>query len=240
MQEGTGSSWTGPHLSEVSCGVFQEHSEKLPSRSCSNVSSQINNLRIRTGPVARNMASGLGPNAEELVEANICDRGVGSEEESGVFIQRWTNNDTSSSPLLPPSSSSGPAEPEVCRDSGRTSIVDCLLVELYDAYGGRRNADSWDSSTEASGSDAFLGRSISGSGFLQELQERHTRRLQMNYLAQKDLQELRSIIQEVKYRSGLQSTKLIRQLKRRDRLHQRRQKNYDIITACLQAVSQKR
>ncbi|MED6292935.1 hypothetical protein CHARACLAT_005687 [Characodon lateralis] len=55
-----------------------------------------------------------------------------------------------------------------------------------------------------------------------------------------DLQELRSIIQEVKYRSGLQSTKLIRQLKRRDRLHQKRQKNYDIITACLQAVSQKR
>ncbi|XP_047245511.1 TBC1 domain family member 30 isoform X3 [Girardinichthys multiradiatus] len=246
MQEGTGSSWTGPHLSEVSCGVFQEHSEKLPSHSCSNISSQINNLRIRTGPAARNMASELGPNAEELLEANICDRGVGSEEESGVFIhstddfcgfQRWTNNDTSSS------SSLGPAEPDFCRDSGphsRTSIVDCLLVELYDAYGGRRNADSWDSSTEASGSDAFLGRSISGSGFLQELQERHTRRLQMNYLAQKDLQELRSIIQEVKYRSGLQSTKLIRQLKRRDRFHQKRQKNYDIITACLQAVSQKR
>ncbi|XP_068995934.1 TBC1 domain family member 30 isoform X2 [Embiotoca jacksoni] len=53
-------------------------------------------------------------------------------------------------------------------------------------------------------------------------------------------EELRSIIQEVKYRNGLQSAKLIRQLRRRDRLCHKLQKNYDIITACLQAVSQKR
>lgn len=53
-------------------------------------------------------------------------------------------------------------------------------------------------------------------------------------------EELQSIIQEVKYRSGLQSAKLIRQLRRRDRLYNKLQKNYDIITACLQAVSQKR
>ena len=52
--------------------------------------------------------------------------------------------------------------------------------------------------------------------------------------------ELDSIIQEVKYRTGLQSAKLLRQLKRRDRLCHKLQKNYDIITACLQAVSQKR
>lgn len=53
-------------------------------------------------------------------------------------------------------------------------------------------------------------------------------------------EELRAIIQEAKYRSGLQSAKLIRQLRRRDRLSHKLQKNYDIITACLQAVSQKR
>lgn len=65
--------------------------------------------------------------------------------------------------------------------------MDCLLVELYETYSGgsRRNADSWDSSTEASGSDAFPGRSNSGSSFLQELQEKHTRRLQVSYLGQK-------------------------------------------------------
>ncbi|XP_062238659.1 TBC1 domain family member 30 isoform X2 [Platichthys flesus] len=122
----------------------------------------------------------------------------------------------------------------------RSSIVDCLLVELYETYSGRRNVDSWDSSTEASGSECFLGRSNSGSSFLQELQEKHTRRHQMNYLAQKAPAELQSIIQEVKYRTGLQSAKLLRQLKRRDRLCHKLQKNYDIITACLQAVSPKR
>ncbi|KAJ3612180.1 hypothetical protein NHX12_020457, partial [Muraenolepis orangiensis] len=124
-----------------------------------------------------------------------------------------------------------------------SSIVDCLLVELYDAYGGGRRGgyvDSPDSSTEASSSDAFLGRSNTGSHLLQELQERHTRRHQMNYLAQKAPEELGSIIQEVKYRTSLQSAKLLRQLKRRDRLHHKLQKNCDIITACLQAVSPKR
>lgn len=149
----------------------------------------------------------------ELLEVDICDRGVCSEDESGVFVnsaappqdefsgfQQWT------SPAEPPEDTSPPPEqvhteqaaPRTAADSDsdsqgdglkapRSSIVDCLLVELYDTYSGgsRRNADSWDSSTEASGSDAFLGRSNSGSSFLQELQEKHTRRHQMNYLAQK-------------------------------------------------------
>lgn len=66
----------------------------------------------------------------------------------------------------------------------RTSIVDPLLVELYETC-SRRTLDSWDSSTEASGSDAFLGRSGSGSGFLQELQLRNSRRLQVHFLRQK-------------------------------------------------------
>ncbi|KAM6962372.1 TBC1 domain family member 30 isoform 2-T2 [Tautogolabrus adspersus] len=211
----------------------------------------------------------------ELLEVDICDGGVCSEEESGVFVNsvtslqddfscfhQWTiraesPNDTSSSPL---------AQRQLCTDTAaqrsstaadssdseshgggggngpRASIVDCLLVELYETYSGgsRRNVDSWDSSTEASGSDAFLGRSNSGSNFLQELQQKHTRRHQMNYLAQKAPEELQSIIQEVKYRTGLQSAKLLRQLKRRDRLCHKLQKNYDFITACLQAVSQKR
>ncbi|XP_024142281.1 TBC1 domain family member 30 isoform X2 [Oryzias melastigma] len=201
---------------------------------------------------------------EELSEVDICDGGSCSEEESGVFVsaslqedfsgfQRWTSecpNDTSSPPgeraSVPASQRSSAAGGSAAWEDGlkppKTSIVDCLLVELYETYsgGGRRSADSWDSSTEASGSDAFLGRSNSGSSFLQELQEKQTRRHQMNYLAQKDLEELRSIIQEVKYRSGLQSAKLIRQLRRRDRLHHKLQKNYDIVTACLQAASQKR
>ncbi|XP_062862599.1 TBC1 domain family member 30 [Trichomycterus rosablanca] len=125
----------------------------------------------------------------------------------------------------------------------RSSIVDCLLVELYDTYSSgrsRRSADSLDSSTEASGSDAFLGRSNPASSFLQELLQKHTKRHQRNYLAQKDPEELKWIIQEVNYRIGIQSAKLIRQLKRKDRLLYKQQKKSDIVTACLQAVSPKR
>lgn len=146
---------------------------------------------------------------EELSEVDICDGGSCSEEESGVFVsaslqedfsgfQRWTSecpNDTSSPPgeraSVPASQRSSAAGGSAAWEDGlkppKTSIVDCLLVELYETYsgGGRRSADSWDSSTEASGSDAFLGRSNSGSSFLQELQEKQTRRHQMNYLAQK-------------------------------------------------------
>ncbi|XP_074554589.1 TBC1 domain family member 30 isoform X2 [Halichoeres trimaculatus] len=219
------------------------------------------------------MSSEVNLTGDELLEVDICDGGVCSEEESGVFVNsvtslqddfsglhQWTTHTDSpsdtSSPLArrQPGTDTATQRINGAADSSdsdshagggqcpRTSIVDCLLVELYETYsgGGRMNVDSWDSSTEASGSDAFLGRSNSGSSFLQELQQKHTRRHQMSYLAQKDPQELHSIIQEVKYRTGLQSAKLLRQLKRRDRLCHKLQKNYDFITACLQAVSQKR
>ncbi|XP_026064970.1 TBC1 domain family member 30 isoform X1 [Carassius auratus] len=130
------------------------------------------------------------------------------------------------------------SDEEDLRVSRASSIVDCLLVELYDTYSN--NVRGVDSSTEASSSEAFLGRSNTGSNFLQELQEKHTRRHQMKYLAQKGPEELKWIIQEVKYRIGVQSAKLVRQVKRKDRLRQKFQKNCDIVTACLQAVSQKR
>uniref|UniRef100_A0A8P4KL82 TBC1 domain family member 30 n=1 Tax=Dicentrarchus labrax TaxID=13489 RepID=A0A8P4KL82_DICLA len=196
-------------------------------------------------------------------ESGVFVNSSASHQEDFSGFQQWTipaesPTDTSSPPPstergAPPAAATAARRASTAGDSDsdcrgdavkapRSSIVDCLLVELYETYsgGGRTNVDSWDSSTEASGSDAFLGRSNSGSSFLQELQEKHTRRHQMNYLAQKAPEELQSIIQEVKYRTGLQSAKLIRQLRRRDRLCHKLQKNYDIITACLQAVSQKR
>ncbi|XP_039625964.1 TBC1 domain family member 30 isoform X2 [Polypterus senegalus] len=124
----------------------------------------------------------------------------------------------------------------------RASIVDCLLIELYDTYTlcSAKSVDSVDSSTEASSSDAFLGRSNTESTFVQELQERLTKKHQKRYLLQKDIDELKRIVQEMNYRIGVQSAKLIRQLKRKDRLLNKVQKNSDIVTACLQAVSQKR
>lgn len=161
------------------------------------------------------MATEVKLNGNELLEVDICDGGMCSEDESGVFVntvasfqddfsgfQQWripaaeSPNDTSSPPGqqvlsehgAPPAAGESDSHPQGDGfKAARTSIVDCLLVELYETYSGgsARNMDSWDSSTEASGSDAFLGRSYSGSSFLQELQEKHTRRHQMNYLAQK-------------------------------------------------------
>lgn len=168
------------------------------------------------------MDAELDLNGKELLEVDICDRGVCSEDESGVFVnsasslqeefsgfQQWASpalsplRDTSSPPgsqshsgaETPPGTAAqrartAPDDAESPADglgAPRSSIVDCLLVELYETYSGgsRKNVDSWDSSTEASGSDAFPGRSNCGSSFLQELQEKHTRRLQMNYLGQK-------------------------------------------------------
>ncbi|XP_072597768.1 TBC1 domain family member 30 isoform X3 [Vulpes vulpes] len=52
--------------------------------------------------------------------------------------------------------------------------------------------------------------------------------------------ELKTILQELKHRIGIQSAKLLRQLKQKDRLLHKVQRNCDIVTACLQAVSQKR
>ncbi|XP_077769829.1 TBC1 domain family member 30 isoform X2 [Canis aureus] len=55
-----------------------------------------------------------------------------------------------------------------------------------------------------------------------------------------DTNELKTILQELKHRIGIQSAKLLRQLKQKDRLLHKVQRNCDIVTACLQAVSQKR
>ncbi|XP_035112085.1 TBC1 domain family member 30 isoform X2 [Callithrix jacchus] len=141
------------------------------------------------------------------------------------------------------------------RTSRTASLVSGLLTELYscteeEAAGGgrgpgdrrRRRRDSLDSSTEASGSDVVLGgRGGAGdSRVLQELQERPSQRHQMLYLRQKDTNELKTILRELKYRIGIQSAKLLRHLKQKDRLMHKLQRNCDIVTACLQAVSQKR
>ncbi|GCB68263.1 hypothetical protein scyTo_0012254 [Scyliorhinus torazame] len=76
--------------------------------------------------------------------------------------------------------------------------------------------------------------------FLQEFQEQYSTKHQMQYLAQKDVDELKRIVEELKYRIAVQSAKLVRQLRRKDNLSHKLQKNSDIVTACLQAVSQKR
>ncbi|KAM5170980.1 TBC1 domain family member 30 isoform 2-T2 [Mantella aurantiaca] len=152
--------------------------------------------------------------------------------------------------VLPSENSSGrgsadSAKPEEAR-SRTSSLVNGLLTELYDAYRGGVGSGRWqyqdsvDSSTEASGSDAFLSRSNPECGFLQELSEHQSRRHQIQFLRKKDFSELKTIRRELKRRVEVQSVKLLRQLRQKDRLQHKLQKNCDIVTACLQAVSQKR
>ncbi|XP_059834366.1 TBC1 domain family member 30-like [Hypanus sabinus] len=161
---------------------------------------------------------------------------------AGAPVQHWTRGVAPTEKTLGSHTDQGGRDSQsgmVCRRP--SSIVDGLLTELYDNYTyGGRSFDSVDSSTEASSSDAFLGRSNSGSAFLQEFQEQYTTKHQMQYLAQKDLEELKRIVEELKYRIAVQSAKLVRQLRRKDTLSHKLQKNSDIVTACLQAVSQKR
>ncbi|XP_033017805.1 TBC1 domain family member 30 isoform X2 [Lacerta agilis] len=136
----------------------------------------------------------------------------------------------------------GEESEEALSRSRASSLVSGLLTELY-SVGRARHRDSVDSSTEASaGSDAFPGGwgSSAESRFLLELRRRPGQRHQRTYLAQKDTNELTTIIRELNYRICVQSAKLLRLLKQKDRLLHKVQKNCDIVTACLQAVSQKR
>ncbi|XP_025925815.1 TBC1 domain family member 30 isoform X2 [Apteryx rowi] len=111
-----------------------------------------------------------------------------------------------------------------CRRTSRTSsLVSGLLTELYRADGAAAEAA------------APLGSARSR--VLRELQQRPSH---IKYLRLKDVDELKTIKQELNYRISVQSAKLLRLLKQKDRLVHKVQKNCDIVTACLQAVSQKR
>ncbi|XP_063165312.1 TBC1 domain family member 30 isoform X1 [Candoia aspera] len=128
------------------------------------------------------------------------------------------------------------------RASRASSLVSGLLTELY-SVARVRHRDSVDSSTDASaGSDAFPGGrgSSAESRVLQELRRNSGQRHQRKYLARKDISELTTVIRELNYRVCVQSAKLLRLLKQKDRLLHKVQKNCDIVTACLQAVSPKR
>lgn len=55
-----------------------------------------------------------------------------------------------------------------------------------------------------------------------------------------DTDELRIMAKEMRTRISMLSTKLVKQLKRRDKHAYKLQRNFDVLTAILQAVSLKR
>ncbi|XP_014818812.1 PREDICTED: translation initiation factor IF-2-like [Calidris pugnax] len=105
------------------------------------------------------------------------------------------------------------------RSSRTSSLVSGLLTELYSA------------------AEAAAPSGSARSRVLRELEQRPS---QVKYLRLKDVDELTTIKRELTYRISVQSAKLLRLLKQKDRLVHKVQKNCDIVTACLQAVSQKR
>ncbi|XP_068026622.1 LOW QUALITY PROTEIN: TBC1 domain family member 30 [Melanerpes formicivorus] len=105
------------------------------------------------------------------------------------------------------------------RSSRTSSLVSGLLTELYSA-------------AEVA--------APSGSTRSRDLRELPQRPSQVKYLRLKDVDELTTLKRELTYRISVQSAKLLRLLKQKDRLLHKVQKNCDIVTACLQAVSQKR
>lgn len=122
-------------------------------------------------------------------------------------------------------------------------LVQNLLSEIYDRYRCEHL-----SSTETSClSDHRLSDAVSVCGIsatysetLQELKKQQNQKVQRVYLKTKCLKELSAIIEEIEERITVVSAKLIRQLKLRSRLREKNQRFCDMLTAVLQAVSQKR
>ncbi|XP_026523568.1 TBC1 domain family member 30 isoform X2 [Notechis scutatus] len=180
----------------------------------------------------------------ELTEVDLGDGREGAGAETGRCVVELPVRSRVSS-----NAGSLVEDEEVEQEPGRSrrasrapSLVSGLLTELY-SVARVRHRDSLDSSTEASaGSDAFPGGrgSSAESRVLQELQRNSGQRHQRKYLAQKDISELTTVIRELNYRICVQSAKLLRLLKQKDRLLHKVQTNCDIVTACLQAVSPKR
>ncbi|XP_039224892.1 TBC1 domain family member 30 isoform X2 [Crotalus tigris] len=173
----------------------------------------------------------------ELTEVDLGDNREAAEVETGRCVRSRVSSNADS--LVEDE------EAELGRSrraSRASSLVSDLLTELY-SVARLRHRDSVDRSTEASaGSDAFPGGrgSSAESRVLQELQRNSGQRHQRKYLAQKDISELTTVIWELNYRICVQSAKLLRLLKQKDRLLHKVQRNCDIVTACLQAISPKR
>ncbi|XP_077982252.1 TBC1 domain family member 30-like [Glandiceps talaboti] len=128
------------------------------------------------------------------------------------------------------------------RTRNRSSIVDGLLCEIYDRYHGPRS-DSFDSDgfTECSSNSDAVHLSSSRSDTIQDqLATRHSTRLHRAYLNTLSVEKLREMRKDLHRESLMFSTRIVKQLKRRERRMAKMQKNQDILTAILQAVSQKR
>eukprot|EP00057_Strongylocentrotus_purpuratus_P025668 XP_011680142.1 PREDICTED: TBC1 domain family member 30 [Strongylocentrotus purpuratus] len=115
----------------------------------------------------------------------------------------------------------------------KDSILDGLLCEIYDrCHASTRPSVDSDGFTECSSDGAYL--SSKGDSF------QESSRLPRTLLNVKSTNDLLDMVRDLQHGTAVLSGRLIKQLKRRDRYLAKRQKNQDVLTAMLQAVSQKR
>ncbi|XP_062593729.1 TBC1 domain family member 30-like [Saccostrea cucullata] len=121
----------------------------------------------------------------------------------------------------------------------KTSIVDDLLFEIYDRWhDGRHDSFESDTFTECSStSEVYHWRRNS---FQLENDNKHSTRILPSVLQTQSVDQLKKTVEELQHRINFVSSRLVRQLKRRDRRVAKLQHNSDLVTAILQASSQKR
>ncbi|XP_060079402.1 TBC1 domain family member 30-like [Ylistrum balloti] len=119
----------------------------------------------------------------------------------------------------------------------QSSLVDDLLFEIYDRWhDGRHDSFESDTFTEcSSASDVFHWRRSSI-----QLETTNSGRIHQATLEAQSVPQLRQLVQELQHRVSVINSQLVRQLKRRERRQAKVQHNADIVTAILQAASQKR
>ncbi|XP_048253113.1 TBC1 domain family member 30-like isoform X1 [Haliotis rufescens] len=123
--------------------------------------------------------------------------------------------------------------------SRQGSIVDGLLHEIYDRWHGSFR-DSFDSDTFtecSSTSEVFLSRWDSMNS---PYERRHARQFSRAFLENQNISQLRKMFGDIQRSINQSSTRLVRQLKCRDRRIAKLHRNCDVVTAILQAASLKR
>ncbi|XP_022104007.1 TBC1 domain family member 30-like [Acanthaster planci] len=193
-----------------------------------STSTSLNNV-LRSNHVSRAQAAGLdGSDSEPVPHAldGVGTGGVNTRVRVSTLSLDSRESDNSESPNSP--TKGGPLR----RDS---SILDGLLCEIYDRcqLNSRYSIDS-DGFTEYSSNSEGAYLSSKGDSF------QESTRLPKALLNAKGISELQDMVKDLQHSVAVLSGRLIKQLKRRDRYIAKLNKNQDVLTAVLQAVSQKR
>ncbi|XP_012944028.1 TBC1 domain family member 30, partial [Aplysia californica] len=141
--------------------------------------------------------------------------------------------------------SHGSPQPSVGEQLSRArqgSIVDGLLHEIYDRWHYSRH-DSIDSDTMtecSSTSEFFFHSRHEAGGYHSAIERRHGGQLNRSFLQNQSCVQLKRMLFDLQRSVSVMNIRLVRQLKRRDRRQAKLQRNFDIVTAVLQAASLKR